>query len=164
MKLEEIMVTNVIQIGPDEAMSRAAALMKEQAVGCLIVTVDGAVKGIITDRDLLGCMQRSHDPGQCKVGVHMSRPVIVLKPEADPVCATDVMQRRRIKRVPIVRDGKLVGMVSLSDLAALAEAEMHKVWSSWSAIAGIMRAQAVQVRASKQSGESKRKSEGTAVA
>jgi CBS domain-containing protein len=164
MKLEEIMVANVVQIGPDEAVSRAATLMREQAVGSVVVTLDGAVKGIITDRDLLGCIQRSHDAGQCKVKVHMSRPVIVLKPDAEHLAATDVMQRRRIKRVPIVRDGKLVGMVSLSDLAALAEGEMHKVWASWAAIAGVMRAQAVQVWALKQSADSKRKGQGTAVA
>jgi CBS domain-containing protein len=150
MKLEEIMVTNVVQIRPDETVGRAATLMKEKAVGCLVVTADGAIKGILTDRDLLECMQQSHDPRQCKAAGHMSRPVIVLKPEEDHIAAIDVMQRRRIKRVPIVRDGKLAGIVSLSDLAALAEGEMHKVWASWTAVAGIMRAQAVQVWHTKQ--------------
>jgi CBS domain-containing protein len=150
MKLEEIMVTNVVQIRPDETVGQAAALMKQEAVGCLVATTDGTVKGIITDRDLLGCMQQTHDPRQCKVATHMSRPVIVLKPDEDHIVAIDIMQRRRIKRLPLARDGKLVGMVSLSDLAALAEGEMHKVWASWTAVAGIMRAQAVQVWATRQ--------------
>jgi CBS domain-containing protein len=164
MKLEEIMVTNVIQMRPAEAVVRAATLMKEQAVDCLVLTADGAVKGIITGRDLLGCIQQAHDPRLCKVSAHMSRPVIVLKPEEDQIAAIDVMQRRRIKRVPIVRDGRLVGIVSLSDLAARAQAEMEKVWASWTAIAGIMRAQAGQVRISKQSVESEQKGRGTTVA
>jgi CBS domain-containing protein len=150
MKLEEIMVTNVVQIRPDETVGRAAALMKEKAVGCLVVSTDGTVKGIITDRDLLGCLQQSHDPRLCKIATHMSRPVIVLKPDEDHIAAIDVMQRRRIKRLPLARDGKVVGMVSLSDLAALAEGEMHKVWASWTVVAGIMRAQAVQVWVTKQ--------------
>jgi len=163
MTLEEIMVTNVLQIRPDESVARAATLMKEQAIGCLIVTADSALKGILTDRDLLGCILQTHEPRDCKVAGHMTRPVIVLKPEEDYIVAIDVMQRRRIKRLPIVRDGKLVGIVSLSDLAALAEGEMHKVWASWAAIAGIMRAQAVQAGASHQSGESKWKGQGTKV-
>lgn len=164
MNLEEIMVPNVVQIRPDETVGQAARLMIEQVVGCLIVTADGAVKGILTDRDLLECMQQSHDTRQCKVAVHMRRPVIVLKPEEDHIAAIDVMQRRRIKRVPIVREGKLAGMVSLSDLAALAEGEMHKVWASWTTVAGIMRAQAVQVWQTKRRVKAEQKGRGTAPA
>lgn len=71
MKLQDMMIRNVIQIAPGESIGTAAKKMSETAVGCLVVTIDEAVKGIITDRDLLGCLAQKHDPYQCEVSAHM---------------------------------------------------------------------------------------------
>ena len=81
MKLEEIMVKAVATIGPEDKIVSAAIRMREKNVGALVATIDEAVKGIITDRDLLGCIVEAHNPHECKVATHMSRPVIVLSPE-----------------------------------------------------------------------------------
>ena len=116
MKLQDIMIRNVIQIAPAESIGTAAKRMSETAVGCLIVTVNDAVKGIITDRDLLACLAQKHDPYQCEVSAHMRRPVIVLRPEEEAATAAEVMRNRRIKRLPVAKNGKLLGIVSLSIL------------------------------------------------
>ena len=83
--------------------------MREKAVGCLVVTVAGAVKGIVTDRDLLACLAAAHDPYRCQIATHMRRPVHVLRPDEDHTIAAEVMCERRIKRLPIVRQRQAFG-------------------------------------------------------
>jgi CBS domain-containing protein len=144
MKLQDMMIRNVIQIAPGESIGTAAKKMSETAVGCLVVTIDEAVKGIITDRDLLGCLAQKHDPYQCEVSTHMRRPVIVLRPEEEAATAAEVMRNRRIKRLPVTKDGKLLGIVSLSDLAALAGEVANKLGSSLDFFNGVVRAQSAQ--------------------
>lgn len=144
MKLQEIMRVDVIQISPGECIGEAVKLMRDKSVGCLVVTLDGAIKGIITDRDLLACIGQSHDPYQCAVAHHMSRPAIVLPPEEDHLTAANVMWKKRIKRVPITKDGKLLGIISLSDLAALAESDLERLESSTLFVANLIKTQGAQ--------------------
>jgi len=144
MKLQERMIETVVQAAPDESIAIAALRMRDKAVGCLVVTSAGAVKGIISDRDLLACLAAAHDPYQCKVGEHMRRPVIVLKPEEDVATAAEVMRTKRIKRLPIAKKGLLVGIVSLSDLAAVASAEADKLRSALDFFTAVVRAQSSQ--------------------
>jgi signal-transduction protein with cAMP-binding, CBS, and nucleotidyltransferase domain len=123
--------------------------MREKSVGCLVVTVEGGIKGIITDRDLLACISQSHDPYQCAVARHMSRPVIVLPPEEDHLTAANVMCKKRIKRLPIAKDGKLLGLISLSDLAALAEHDLERLESSTLFVFNLIKTQGAQRGVSK---------------
>jgi len=144
MKVEEIMIREVVQSSPENSISEAAKLMREKAVGCLVITVEGGIKGIITDRDLLGCIAVEHDPRECKVSTHMSRPVAVIKPEEDYLTAADVMRRRRIKLLPIAKQGKLLGIVSLSDLAKLAVSDLEQIESSLGLVSSFVRTVEIQ--------------------
>ena len=144
MKLQEFMIRNVIQIAPAESIGNAAKIMSEAAVGCLVVTVSDVVKGILTDRDLLACLAQAHDPYQCIVSTHMHHPVRVLRPEEEAATAAEIMRARRIKRLPVAKNGKLLGMVSLSDLAALAGEEGNKLGSSLDFFIAVVRAQSSQ--------------------
>jgi len=121
-----------------------AKRMRESAVGCLVVTVAGTVKGIVTDRDLLACLAAAHDPYRCQIATHMRRPVHVLRPDEDPTIAAEVMQERCIKRLPIVHNGKLLGIVSLSDLAAIAGGEAEKLRAALRFFTAVVRTQASQ--------------------
>ena len=127
MKLQEIMVSDVVQAAPDETIGVAGKRMRESAVGCLVVTVEGVVKGIVTDRDLLACLAQAHDPYRCKISAHMCRPVHVLGPDEDHVTAAQVMHDKRVKRLPVAQHGKLLGIVSLSDLAMIASVEAEQL-------------------------------------
>jgi CBS domain-containing protein len=144
MKLQEIMVKDVIQATPEETIGLAAKRMRDSAVGCLVVTVSGVVKGIITDRDLLACMAQGHDPYQCKIPTHMQRPVHALHPDEDHITAAEVMRERHIKRLPIAQNGRLVGIVSLSDLAVIARVEAENLRSALGFFTSIVRTQASQ--------------------
>jgi len=144
MKLADMMIQDVIQAAPEESIAEAAKRMRERSVGCLIVTAGGAVKGIITDRDLLACLAQKHDPYRCAILQHMKRPVVVLGPEEDHVTAAGVLSRKCIKRLPIAQSGKLLGIVSLSDLARLASAEAERLGSALSFFKAVVQAQSAQ--------------------
>ena len=105
MKLQDIMIRDVVQAKPDENVGEAAKRMRQRGVGCLVVTVAGAVKGIITDRDLLDCLAEFHDPSRCPVSAHMNRPVIILGPEEDHKMAAKVLHRKKIRRLPVAQRG-----------------------------------------------------------
>jgi CBS domain-containing protein len=144
MKLQEIMARDVVQAAPDETIGVAGKRMRESAVGCLVVTVEGVVKGIITDRDLLACLAQAHDPYRCKISAHMYRPVHVLGPDEDHVTAAQVMHDKRVKRLPVAQHGKLLGIVSLSDLAMIASVEAAQLRASLSFFTAVVRTQASQ--------------------
>jgi CBS domain-containing protein len=144
VKIQDIMIRDVVQAVPDENVGEAAKRMRQRGVGCLVVTVAGAVKGIITDRDLLDCLAEFHDPSRCPVSAHMNRPVIILGPEEDHKMAAKVLHRKKIRRLPVAQRGKLLGIISLSDLAAIASQEAEKLRSSSDFIAEVMSLQSAQ--------------------
>jgi signal-transduction protein with cAMP-binding, CBS, and nucleotidyltransferase domain len=143
MKLEEIMVKDVATIAPDDAVFTAAQRMLERSVGSLIVETDGVLKGIITDRDLLSCIGNGHDANRCKVSAHMSRPVVTERPDEDLLVAAEVMMRRGIKRLPVTRDGRVVGIVSFSDISRATHELAKTFWSTGVAVATLVRAAAL---------------------
>jgi IMP dehydrogenase len=102
--------------------------MQEANVGCLVVVREGLVQGILTDRDIaVRCTSGGHDPQQCMVAVHMSSPVVVVRPNTDLLEAAHLMLQRRVKRLPVVEDGRLVGLVSLSDVAKAMDTPLHEL-------------------------------------
>ena len=145
MKLQDFMVTDVMEAAPKRPVSvLAGKRMRESAVGCLVVIVAGAVKGIVNDRDLLACLAAAHDPYRCQIVTHMRRPVHVLRPDEDHTIAAAVMRERCIKRLPIARNGKLLGIVSLSDLAAIAGGEAEGLRTALRFFTAVVHAQASQ--------------------
>lgn len=156
MKLQEIMVRDVVQAAPEETIGVAAKRMRESAAGCLVITVAGVVKGIITDRDLLACLAQAHDPYRCKISTHMHRPVHVLRPDEDHATAAAVMHEKRIKRIPIAQNGKLLGIVSLSDLAAIAGAEAESLRTALRFFTAVVRTQASQNEPPREAGLARR--------
>ncbi len=146
MKLEEIMVKDVVTARPEDHTASAAKQMREKGVGCLVITIDQAIKGILTDRDLLACLSEDHNPYECKVSVHMSSPVIVEGPNEELLNAAEVMAQRKIKRLPVVDDGKLLGIVSFSDISRVMHGQAQSFWPAWVSITGLIRTQALHSR------------------
>ena len=118
MDIQSLMSTHVCTVESNRSAVDAARLMKDEDVGCLVVLEGDAVKGIITDRDLVvGCLGEGHDSGNCVISDHMSSPAMVAAPSADAADAAHIMSENSISRIPIVDAGKLVGIVSFSDIA-----------------------------------------------
>jgi CBS domain-containing protein len=119
MKVSEIMTKDVITLSVDDTVERAAELMKEYNIGSIPVnTEDRGVVGIVTDRDIiLRCAAEGKDIKTQKVrGIMTSNPVIV-DGDIDINEAARIMSERQIRRIPITSSNKLVGMLSLGDLA-----------------------------------------------
>ena len=128
MKLEDIMIRKVITVSSLETVVEAAKKMREANVGCLVVNDDRNVKGVITDRDLVvGCLGEGHNARECRVAQHMSSPVIIAEPGWDIFEASRVMTEKQVKRLPVMQDKKLVGLVSFSDIAQALNKPMREL-------------------------------------
>ena len=119
MIVSELMNTNVVSIAPDESAALAARLLRRHNIGSLpVCSLDGRIRGVVTDRDIvLRCVAAESDAEQTKVREIMSRGVISVSPEADVREATRLMASEQIRRLPVVDEGRVVGMLSLGDMA-----------------------------------------------
>ena len=118
MLIRDVMSTYVHTIRQGETTSAAAREMRDADVGCLIVADDGVVEAVVTDRDLaIRCMGDGHDSNACPVSEHMSTPPVTVDATSDMLEAARLMRQLDIRRVPVVLEGRLVGLVSLSDIA-----------------------------------------------
>lgn len=119
MKVRELMTSPAIRIGQDETVEVAARTLTHYNIGVLPVCgYDGRVCGVLTDRDLVTrCLASGKNPGQTKVRDVMSGNVIATSPDMDAGVAAHLMGRQQVRRLPVMENGKLCGMVSLGDLA-----------------------------------------------
>ena len=108
---------DVHTIGADEPVSRAAALLGEKRIGALPVVGEGRILGIMSERDVIYCL-RSHGAGvlDWPVSEVMTSPAITAEPSTPVLAAMAMMTERRIRHLPVVSGGELVGIVSIGDL------------------------------------------------
>lgn len=127
MQVQDIMSSNVISISPEESASLAARLLNRYNIGALPVCSAGQVlQGILTDRDIvMRCIAADEPPERTLVRDIMTRNVIVVPPEDDVRSATRLMAAKQVRRLPVVSEGKLVGMLSLGDMAQSQRFEME---------------------------------------
>lgn len=119
MKVRELMNASVVSITPDESVALAARLLSRHNLGSLpVCDMDGTLRGIVTDRDIvLRCVAAEEDPAQTAVKNIMSRSCAVVSPEEDVREATRLMTARQVRRLPVTEAGKVIGVLSLGDLA-----------------------------------------------
>jgi len=117
LKLEDVMVEDVITVEEKATIKKAVELMNKHEIGCLIVVKRGKPAGIVTERDMLKrILLESKDPEKIKVNEIMSKPLIVGKPQMDIEDAVKLMFKRNIKKLPVTEKNHLVGLVTLTDL------------------------------------------------
>jgi CBS domain-containing protein len=127
MKVQDVMTKNVMVAKESDKLTDAAEMMKELNVGVLPVVNDhGNLMGVITDRDItIRAVAKGADPSKATVGDFMTPSPITIGPEVNVDDAADMMASAQIRRLPVVKDGGVVGMVSLGDLAVeVGEADM----------------------------------------
>jgi CBS domain-containing protein len=129
-----IMVKKVITITKDSTVEEAVRLMNEHEIGCLIVTDNkNKARGMLTERDLLKrVLAESKDPKKTKVEEVMSTPLISLEPDAEIGDVSRIMFQKNIKKMPIVSKGKLLGLVTLTDILRIQPQliKMYKIFST----------------------------------
>ena len=119
MKLREIMTNPVIRIRPDEPVAVAARTLTQYNIGILPVCgYDGSLCGLVTDRDIVTrCLAAGRSPASTTVRDVMTARIVSARPDMEAGAAAHLMGREQVRRLPVVENGKLCGMVSLGDLA-----------------------------------------------
>lgn len=118
MKVRDIMTKAVISLNSDDTVERAASAMKEHNIGVVPVCESGRVVGIITDRDItLRTVAVGQDPRNQYVRDIMSSNPVTGSPDMTVDEVSRIMSERQIRRLPIVENNTLVGVVALGDIA-----------------------------------------------
>ncbi len=108
---------NIIHCVPTDTVRHAAKLLADKRIGALPVIENGAVAGIFSERDLLYSVAK--DGGETldqPVSAVMTAPAITIDIDEDAVNALSLMTRRRIRHLPVTKNGQLVSFVSIGDL------------------------------------------------
>ena len=117
-KMRDIMSPAPVSMAATEPVSAAARAMKEHGIGAVLVTVDGQLSGLVTDRDIaVRVLAENRDPMTTHLGDICSDELVVLGPDDDVEQAARLVRRLAVRRIPVVQDGSPVGMVSIGDLA-----------------------------------------------
>ncbi len=127
MKVCDIMSDRVVTIDQNEPVSAAAKLLKQCNVGALPVC-DGEkrLRGILTDRDIVTrCVAAGADPTETKISEIMSRGVVTAGPFDEVSHAAKLMSGDQVRRLPVVSSGRLVGVLSLCDMARDVNCDME---------------------------------------
>ena len=137
MKLREIMTNTVVRINPEETVAVAARTLARYNIGMLPVCGgDGRLCGVVTDRDLVTrCIAAGKEPTRTTVREVMTSNVVAARQDMDTVAAAQLMGRQQIRRLPVLENGRLCGMVSLGDLASKEET----AYDATDALSGISR-------------------------
>jgi len=118
MNVKEIMTPDVVTCSPNDTLIHVAQKMQSMNVGSCPVVAQGNLVGIVTDRDItVRAISKGYDPANTYVNEIMTKDPIFGSPNMSVEDACGLMQDNQIRRLPIVDNNKLVGIVTLADLA-----------------------------------------------
>jgi len=126
VKVKDVMIKEVVTIDGEESVYEACKMMGEKHIGSLIVTIQGKPVGIFTERDLLSkIILKRLKLDEIKVKDYMSTPLTFINSEFDLKEAARIMTQLKIRRLPVIESGKLVGILTSADIIrALARAPL----------------------------------------
>ncbi|MEU8315344.1 MULTISPECIES: CBS domain-containing protein [unclassified Micromonospora] len=114
----EFMTTRLVTMDGNDTLIAAAQEMRDSAIGDVVVTDGDNVVGIVTDRDItVRGVAEDMDPTSTRLNQITSRDVVTVSQNDDVVAAADLMRTYAVRRLPVVDDGRLVGLISMGDLA-----------------------------------------------
>ncbi len=118
MTIQDYMTTGVTTVSPETTLFEVAQIMRDVDTGVVPVVSGGVLVGLITDRDIVvRAIADGADPSSATCEEYLSRNPTTVSPDASVQEAAGLMQRDQVRRLPVVRDGELVGIISIGDLA-----------------------------------------------
>jgi CBS domain-containing protein len=124
--VRDVMTPGVQTVSASQSLADAAEVMKGEDVGSVPVVEEGRLTGILTDRDIVTrAVAERRDPQTVKVAEVVSQELVTVEPDQDLDEALALMARHQVRRLPVVEEGRLVGMLAQADLAL--EANEKKV-------------------------------------
>lgn len=116
--IRDLMKTNPISLDSKSPVLEAAKKMRDAHIGNVLVTEDGKLHGIVTDRDLVvRCLATGGDPSKVSLGELCTGELVTLTPDDAPDAAVQVMREKAVRRVPVVEANRAIGILSIGDLA-----------------------------------------------
>jgi CBS domain-containing protein len=116
--VSDIMTAAPVTVEPQASVREVARIMRDENLGAVLVTDDDRLRGLVTDRDLVvRSLAEGGDPERTSVADAISGDLITLTPEDDLDHAAEQMREHAVRRIPVVEDGRPVGIVALGDLA-----------------------------------------------
>src|SRR5215471_13134684 len=123
--VREAMTASVSTVSPSQSLADAAEVMKREDVGSVPVVEEGRLAGIVTDRDIVTrAVAEQRDPQAVTVEEIASQELVTIEPEQDLDEALALMARHKVRRLPVLEQGRLVGMLAQADVALEAKEEM----------------------------------------
>ena len=117
-KVRDIMSAAPVCMAPGESVSAAARAMKRLGIGTVLVLTDGRLSGLVTDRDItVRVLAEGRDPRTTRIGDISDGELVVLDPDDDLAQAARLIRDRAVRRIPVLRNGIPVGVLSVGDLA-----------------------------------------------
>ncbi len=113
--VKDIMTKKVVTLDASKTVFDAAQLMAEKGLGCIVVVIQGFPVGMITERDIVRRIVAKRAPFDQKVTEVMTKKLITVEPETSIRDAARIMSSKKIRRLPVLKDNKLVGIVVASD-------------------------------------------------
>ena len=117
MNVRDVMTPNPQTVSPDDTLEQAARIMRDQDTGAVPVVQDGRPIGILTDRDIVVRAVADGDTSTRAVRDVVSRQLVSVSPDSSTNEATELMSAYEVRRLPVVENERLIGIVSLGDLA-----------------------------------------------
>jgi CBS domain-containing protein len=117
MKIRDVMTPNPRTVSPDDTIQAAAKIMQTEDTGAVPVVDKGRVLAVVTDRDIVVRVVAEGGSPSGPVSEIASRNVVVATPDMSTREASDLMSENQIRRLPVVENERLVGIVSIGDLA-----------------------------------------------
>lgn len=124
MQVGDIMSRNVVTVSADDTFADAAKVLREHRISSVVVKADGGISGIVTERDFVSLIADGLDPAATRIGDRMTRDVATVESRTDIAEAAKLMAERRIRHLPVVDRGELVGIISIRDLTSWAVEEI----------------------------------------
>ncbi|NVI88703.1 CBS domain-containing protein [Actinomadura sp. BRA 177] len=117
-KIREIMTGSPTSVSPELDIVTVARAMRDEDIGAVLVAEGDDLKGVVTDRDLvIRGLAAGGDPAQSKIGGIASSVTATVGPDDTLDKAAQIMRERSVRRLPVMEDGRPVGIVSIGDLA-----------------------------------------------
>ena len=117
MNIREVMTPNPRTVTPDDTIQSAARIMRDEDTGAVPVVENGRPVGMVTDRDIV--VRAVADGGQVSRSIRdiVTTGVVCVTPEMSTREANELMSEHQVRRLPVVENDQLIGIVSLGDLA-----------------------------------------------
>ena len=116
IKVADVMGKGVVTANPNDTVAKVCEIMAKYDLSGITIFEKGKVVGVFTQGDLVNLIASGENPASTKVREAMGKEIVNIRPDADISEAAKLMVKKKVKRLPVLRDGRLVGVLTQTDI------------------------------------------------